>query len=133
MFITHKASGYNRHGEQFASGLFLILVQPHYSSTKYPKPDSRDIRALVRHTTMGQFGNFMMGRARVHGERIILSGSYGGDGLPCMVSDATFERGVPLPAALYDAWNSGGGWNGAGSERDAMRKWALENLAALRA
>ena len=26
------------------------------------------------------------------------------------------------------AWNSGGGWNSAGSEAPAMREWAKQNL-----
>jgi len=81
---------------------------------------------------MGQFGQFMMGFARVHGHRITLSGSYGSDGLTCNVLDAVYNAGVELPAELRDAWNSGGGWNSAGSEAPKMRQWALANLAALR-
>jgi hypothetical protein len=36
MFITSKRRGYTRDRQQVASGLFLILMQPHYSSEKYP-------------------------------------------------------------------------------------------------
>jgi hypothetical protein len=96
------------------------------SNISYP------IRAIVRHTSMRQLGHFMMGFARVHGHRITLSGSYGGDGLICTVPDAVYNAGIELPVELRDAWNSGGGWNDAGSEAPAMRKWALSNLAALR-
>jgi hypothetical protein len=75
----------------------------------------------------------MMGNARVHGHRLTLSGSYGSDGLPDTVPAEVYARGVELPDELYNAWNNGGGWNGAGSEAPAMREWALEHLAELRA
>jgi hypothetical protein len=206
MFITSKYSGYNRHGEQVAAGLFLILLEPKNDSGQYPtrsgecfdcgriesehsaplsasvqtihdqlhrawmhifkercelgertesnkdaaeiimeaqrrvtgcryfrpKSITYPIRAIVRHTSLKQLGHWMIGFARVHGERITLSGSYGGDGLTCTVPDAVYNRGIELPAELRNAWNSGGGWNSAGSEAPAMRQWALANLAALR-
>lgn len=204
MFITSKYSGYNRHGEQCAAGLFLILLEPKNDSGRYPTrsnvcatcgriesahnellsgevkeisdklrrawryifdartkdnaEDSMDtaevimdaarrvegcryflpasinypIRAIVRHTSMRQLGHFMMGFARVLGHRITLSGSYGGDGLTCTVPDAVYDAGIELPGELREAWNNGGGWNSSGSEDPMMRKWALENLQALR-
>ena len=167
MFITSKYSGYNRHGEQVAAGLFLILTEPHPSSKQFPMMSdtcsdcgqSRDahydaqgntmpdatckyfrpsyinypVKAIVRHTSLGAFGNFMMGSARVHGHRVVLSGSYGGDGLPCHVPDEVYQNyGIKLPAELYNAWKDGGGWNSAGSEASAMRKWAIENITELR-
>ena len=206
MFITSKYSGYNRHGEQIASGLFLILAEPKNDSGRYPSKsnlcatcgrpesvhseplssdvqaivdkmhrawkhifsercelgyrteDNKDaaevimdaqrrvtgcryflpasinypIRAIVRHTSMRQLGHFMMGFARVLGHRITLSGSYGADGLVCTVPDAVYDAGVELPGELREAWNTGNGWNSAGSEAPAIRKWALANLAALR-
>ena len=73
----------------------------------------------------------MMGFARVKGERITLSGSYGSDGLPKTVSDKVFNEGIPLPDDLRERWNKGGGWNGAGNEANAMREWALANLDKL--
>jgi hypothetical protein len=138
MFITSKRSGYDRTGQQVASGLFLILMQPKswndkgetilpMSSSSYP------IRALVRHVSMSQFGNFMMGRARVHGHTLILSGSYGSDGLPDTVPMEVYNYGVPLPPELYEAWKNGEGWNSAGSEAPKMREWALAHLKELRA
>lgn len=36
MFITSKYAGYNRHGEQVAAGLFLILMQPQNDSGQFP-------------------------------------------------------------------------------------------------
>jgi hypothetical protein len=134
MFIRTKYSGYNRHGEQVAAGLFLILMEPKdtwdsATGTWRKVP----IKAIVRHSSFHQLGHFMMGFARIHGTRITLSGSYGGDGLTCRVPNEIYERyGVELPQELYDAWNKGGGWNSAGSEAPLMRKWALENLEALR-
>jgi len=214
MFITSKRNGCDRTGQQFASGLFLILVQPK-PSNKYPMHSSmcidcgrdRDaheasrtipiptcdahgviarlirqraekmrettdeeiielekpvagceaciahihaialvgctnfrptynhfpIRALVRHVSLTQCGHFMMGRARVHGESLIMSGAYGADGLPDRVSDSVYDRAVPLPNSLYELWAHGNGWNDAGSEATAMREWALSNLKTLRA
>jgi hypothetical protein len=100
----------------------------YYQPTRIDYP----IRAIVRHTSFSQCGQFMMGFARVHGHSITLSGSYGADGLICSVPDAAYPLGLELPANLREAWNKGGGWNSAGSEAPAMRKWALANLAALR-
>jgi hypothetical protein len=91
------------------------------------------IKAIVRHTSFSQCGNFMMGFARVHGKRITLSGSYGGDGLTCNVPDDVYGRcGIELPKELVESWNTGGGWNSAGSEAPKMREWAMANLEALR-
>jgi hypothetical protein len=75
----------------------------------------------------------MMGIARIYGQSVTVSGSYGGDGLPCRVSQEIYDRArVELPDRLYKLWANGGGWNSAGSEAEEMRKWALENLPALR-
>jgi hypothetical protein len=75
----------------------------------------------------------MMGFIRVHGKRIVLSGSYGGDGLTCNVPDDVYGRcGIELPRELVEAWNTGGGWNSAGGEAPKMREWAMANLEALR-
>ncbi len=87
------------------------------------------LRALVRYARLKQFGQFMMGTARVGQHSLTLSGSYGSDGLPMSVPDDVYEAGVELPQHLYDAWNKGGGWNGAGSEATAMREWAILTFA----
>jgi hypothetical protein len=89
------------------------------------------IRALVRKVSMHQCGHFMMGRARIGKKTIGLSGSYGGDGLTVSVPRDIWERGLPLPKELHDAWNKGGGWNSAGSEAPLMAEWALANLDKL--
>ncbi len=91
----------------------------------------KEIRALVRKVAMRQCGHFMMGRARVFGHTLSLSGTYGGDGLTVTVPREVFDRAVPIPQELHDAWNKGGGHNSAGSEATAMREWALANLDRL--
>ena len=96
--------------------------------TYLQKTTSHKIRAIVRYVRMRQMGPWMMGAARVHGESITLSGSYGSDGLPCSVADEVYQIGVELPDELYQAWNTGGGWNGAGSEAKTMRAWALKTF-----
>lgn len=127
MFIKPTISGYDSSGQQVARRqLFLMLVQD-----KDQPCCAANTRAIVRKVALQQFGNFMMGFARIKGELLTISGSYGADGLPMSVSSKVFNEAIPLPAELYDAWNKGGGWNGAGSEADAMRKWAIENLSQL--
>ncbi|HEX5426534.1 MAG TPA: hypothetical protein VFW94_23505 [Candidatus Acidoferrales bacterium] len=130
MFITTKYSGYNRHGEQSAAGRFLILMQPNFDTKLTGK---QPLRAVVRYVRLRQLGHFMMGSARIGKHRLSLSGSYGGDGLPVSVPDEVYQSGVELPQELYDAWNNGGGWNGAGSEAPAMRAWALATFPRTKA
>ena len=125
MFITARRRGYDRNGQQVASGRFLLLVKP-----KGWENRDKPMRALVRFTSMQQLGHFMMGECRAFGHKITVSGSYGGDGLPCDVPDAVYDKAVEVPAELVAAWNTGGGWNGAGSEAQAMRDWALKTFPA---
>ena len=120
MFISITKRGYTRDGTQFAHGRFLVLCRP-------DDWDKRDepIRAFVCYARMSQLGHFMMARVTRKGHRLSLSGSYGGDGLPCSVPRDIYDSAVPVPADLIDKWNHGGGWNSAGSEAPAMRAWAL--------
>jgi hypothetical protein len=123
MFITTRHSGYDRDGGQVASGRFLLLVQPEkYEDSGMP------IRALVRFASLHQLGHFMMGSCRAFGHTIQLSGAYGGDGLPRGVPREVYDKAIDVPAELIAAWNTGGGWNGAGSEAPAMREWALKTF-----
>lgn len=125
MYIEKTFNYYDGHGRQRSSrARFLILMQ----SKDEPKAP---MRAIVRKVALHQFGHFMMGMARIKGQSITLSGSYGGDGLPVRVPHAVYQMGVILPSDLYDAWNHGGGWNSAGKERNAMRRWANENIMIL--
>ena len=120
MFIANVKGGYDRYGQQRASGKFLLLCQC---------DGEREIRGLVRHASLRQLGQFMMGSMRAFGHSIPLSGAYGNDGLPRDVPRAVWERATPLPPDLYDAWNHGGGWNGPGREAAAMRAWGIGLLA----
>ena len=127
MYIRNTISGYDSSGKQVARRqLFLMLVQD-----KDKPCCAENTRAIVRKVALSQLGHWMIGFARVKGERLTVSGSYGSDGLPMYVSANVFNEAIPLPAELYEAWLKGGGWNGAGSEASAMRKWANENLAKL--
>lgn len=77
---------------------------------------------------MSQLGHFMMGFIHVKRQRLTVSGSYGSDGLPMTVDRSIYDLGVELPAELREAWNKGGGWNGAGSEVSAIRAWAKQTF-----
>jgi hypothetical protein len=93
--------------------------------------DREPFRAFLRPVTLKQIGHFMMGRARIGGEWVTISGAYGNDGLPKHLPHGVWEIGVPLPPSLFDAWNTGNGWNDAGSEAAAMQSWATKNLRQL--
>ncbi len=126
MFIERGKSGYNRDGEQYAQGRFLVLM------TTDSEPLSK-VKAIVRHVHMGQCGNFMMGRINIKAggvvHKLVLSGSYGGDGLTKSVPKEVYDLGVDLPAELYEAWSKGEGWNSAGKEAPQMREWAKVTFA----
>ncbi len=115
-------------GERYVTGCAACSAQREYRAhcfTFSPARISYPLRAIVRYVRMRQLGHFMMGSARIGSQRITLSGSYGSDGLPVSVPDEVYQMGAELPGELYNAWNNGGGWNGAGSEAPAMRQWAL--------
>jgi len=129
MYIQPRTVHYDSDGAQrVPRGLFLLLIQPE-DDTSCKEP----IKALVRKVAMRQIGHFMMGTAQVYGKRIVVSGAYGHDGLPVSVPREIYDRAmVVLPEYLHELWNRGGGWNGPGKEASEMKKWALENLEALR-
>jgi hypothetical protein len=128
MYISNANGRYNRDGEQIAGpGDFLILM------TGEGK-DCQKVKAMVRSVRLHQCGHWMMGRIKIDGYTMSLSGSYGHDGLICTVPDDIYRRcGLDLPQELYDAWAKGDGWNSAGSEAPCLRSWALANLKALKA
>jgi hypothetical protein len=123
MYVQRVRQGYDPDGAQRCSrGAFLILIS---------RGDER-MRGVVRKVALSQFGQWMMGRARVYGHTMVISGAYGGDGLPVHleherlpqdVQDRLWEEGEEVPPALYDAWANGGGWNSAGSEAEEMLAW----------
>ncbi|MEI6750349.1 MAG: hypothetical protein WCM93_14425 [Bacteroidota bacterium] len=130
MFLKTDYAHYSRSGEQLAGGRFLVLMQPKTATLddvckrKYP------IKALVRYCKMSQMGAWMIGKIRVKGISLMMSGSYGGDGLLADVPMEVYNMGVELPAELVEAWNNGGGHNSAGSEAPAMRSWAIKTFPA---
>lgn len=195
MFIKSSQSGYNRHGEQFARGSFLMVFshnqytweeqnnRPHFEEhgklfkrdgdrwiettdgdgiacqcagsapytydsadkvpsyyLKYcpvhsgeyktmPSELNRKLYACVRHVSLHQMGHWMTGTARIAGQSVTVSGSYGSDGLPMdyeKLIPAARVKLVELPADLTEEFWKGGGHNSAGSEASAMRRWALE-------
>jgi hypothetical protein len=74
----------------------------------------------------------MMGQARIAGQSVIVSGAYGGDGLPKDYEKLTLAaRGklVRLPEELEAKFWAGGGHNSAGSEAKAMKAWAIETFS----
>ena len=119
-------------GERYASGCASCMAHKAYSNCLNfaPVSNSYPLRAIVRYVRLRQFGAWMMGSARIGSESVTLSGSYGSNGLPATVSDTVYESGVKLPEELYQAWARGNGWNSAGSEANAMRKWALDTFPA---
>ena len=127
MFITPIRMKYVGSEQHTTSGMFFCLV-----STDALPLDKDNFRGVVVRTHLEQCGHWMMGNASICGQRFTLSGSYGEDGLTMTVPKAIFDKCVPIPAELYEAWAHGGGWNGCGSEGEAMRKWAVENIVALK-
>jgi len=123
MYIEPTTTYYKGTSQCTKRARFLLLVE---DENRPSGPDN--FRGIVRMVALEQLGHWMMGRARVAGETIIVSGSYGADGLVKSESTAVYNKGTDVPRELYDAWNKGGGWNGVGSEAEAMRKWALENF-----
>ena len=124
MYIYGTSTYYKGTAQCSRKAPFLILIQ---HKNKPIGPDN--FRALVRMVAMEQCGHWMMGRARVKGQTLILSGSYGSDGLPYTTDkDDVFDMAVPVPARLYELWAKGEGWNSAGSEAEEMAKWARETF-----
>lgn len=118
---------YYRGGDQCASRApFLLLIQPK-QATIGETCAAANTYAIVRKVALHQIGHWMMGTANIGGRYRSVSGAYGNDGLPMDV-DTLPADAVPLPQALYDAWATGGGHNGAGSEGKAMREWARETF-----
>jgi hypothetical protein len=123
MYLTEANVYYVGSEMRIGRAPFLILVQ---SKNKELGPNN--FRALVRKVAMRQRGHWMMGRARVKGKTITLSGAYGSDGLPIGVDEEVYDAGIDVPKELYDVWDKGGGWNSCGSEAYSMRDWAVETF-----
>lgn len=130
-------SGYTSQGEQRAKDLFLAVFS---GEENYPDPHPQTGRQLpalyaaVRKVELRSWGHWMMGSLRLAGADLTVSGSYGGDGLPrdlLTLSEAQRALLTPVPFDLAITFWSGGGWNSAGKEAEAMREWARANLKQL--
>jgi hypothetical protein len=143
MFLTNSHRGHTRDGQQRASGQFLILFSHNTcKDPAVPVEDRRKVYAHVCHVSMKQLGQFMMGESKTlqvskaYGDRpapnnLILSGTYGDDGLTCDYEDLTAESRAKLvlvPVDLAEKFWHGGGWNSAGSEAQDMRDWAVKTF-----
>lgn len=120
MFLVDPNTRCTKTGSQVSGpALFLILMQGESA-------DCQKVKGLVRRVTLRQCGCWMMGRVEVDNYMISLSGSYGADGLMRTVPDDIYRRcGLELPQELYALWRIGGGWNGACSEAQEIRRWAI--------
>jgi hypothetical protein len=129
-------TGYDSDGAPTAKGLFLMVFEDPESKKSRP-----EIRACVRFVKMEQLGNWMMGTAKIASHEIVLSGSYGSDGLPMYlrhknvgekVASHIWEHLVQIPKDLQEKFWEGGGHNCAGSEGPHFHKWGKENIKVLR-
>ena len=108
-----------------------VLSDYEYYLADYPQSDRIPIRCIVRKVALEQLGHFMMGYARAFNYVLPISGGYGNMGLPTDVDREVWDKAIPLPDNLYDAWNKGEGWNSCGSEAPLMREWAINNFEIL--
>ena len=119
MYLRPAFTYYHGTEQRAARGRFLILL-----SLKNQPIGPNNTFAVVRTVALSQLGHFMCGRANINGRWVYVEGTYGNNGLTRDV-DVLPKDAQPLPRALYDAWNKGGGHNGAGSEANALKTWAL--------
>ena len=144
MFIRRGKSGYNRDGEQYAAGQFLILAD-HVDTAGGPLNFIKNeagrikLRAFVRHVHLRQFGHWMTGWTTLYdtdGEahKIYCDGTYGSNGLPKDMPRKLWDAGVEVPDDMLEVfWSGEGGHNSAGSEGPKIRDWAQANYKALKA
>lgn len=126
MFISNARTYYESDGTQRAARApFLILAS---SNTPQCAPDCErpghvQLYAVVRKVALSQFGNFMMGRARVGNHSIVISGAFGSDGLPIDYERELTPRArdffIPVPSDIAHAY-----WTDDQTAHDQLRHWA---------
>jgi len=135
MFINGK-DWYDSDDCQCCNGEFLIICQDPEHKGSYP-----ELRALLRPVTMKQSGHWMMGRTKIGGCDIVLSGAYGSDGLPIHLPHKDIAQDMvgkiwdalhPIPQDLQTAFWEGGGHNTCGSEASMLRAWTVKNAEILK-
>lgn len=102
-----------------------------YKQSPSGKEWGRKLYACVRHVSLRQMGHWMMGSARIAGQSVTCSGTYGSDGLPKdyeKLTPAARTKLVEVPADIADIFWAGGGWNDAGKEGPDMMRWALKTF-----
>lgn len=103
----------------------------HTDTTKdvYTYPNGKPkIWAIVRSVALHQCGHFMMGRARIQGTRLSISGSCGADGLPTdlqAVPARYRDQLVLVPEDVAAVYWKDDGHNTIGSAAPTMRDWAM--------
>ena len=90
------------------------------------------LRCFARKVIVGHvdFG-WAIGEARIYNKAVVVRGDYGNDGCPISLPKEIWEKGLLLPARLNKLWRERRGWNRAGDEEDAIRKWAQGNIERL--
>ena len=144
MFIRQSQSGYDRSGEQFARGSFLMFFShnPYKWAEEngktfhdFPAALKGKLYACVRHVYLHQLGHWMMGTARIAGQSVTVRGAYGSDGLTMdyeKLTPAARAKLIEVPTELAETFWHGGGHNTAGPEAPAMREWALKTFKPAR-
>lgn len=131
MYIYENMGGtyYEPDGTQHSrKAPFLMLVTAKPDNGNEFTTERLPIKGIVRQVALTQLGQWMMGKVRVYASWYTVSGAYGADGLTKDIALSDYNR-IPryavLPKELYDAWNTGGGWNSSGTEAPVMQQWAI--------
>jgi hypothetical protein len=115
MYIEDTSTYYVGTVEHIRKARYLILVRPIWDPSimaRAPAP-----RALVRTIALRQVGHHMVGKARLWGYVIQVSGGFGLNGQPATVPDWLYDRAATIPPELLVKWNQGAG-------RKRLRAWA---------
>jgi hypothetical protein len=110
MYIEDTSTYYVGTVEHTRKARYLILVRTEGIAVSTP-------RALVRTVALRQVGHHMVGKARLWGYVVQVSGGFGLNGQPATVPDWLYDRAATIPPELLVKWNQKAG-------RKALRAWA---------